>query len=125
MSPHEIQQHDGIAPESFVSDSIERYKDRLFQEEETKYVAIQVFAGAWCDFWSVAMRDNAEPWITAAAETTIAATMSFILAMLMHPDIQAKAQTEVDSIIGSDRLPDFSEQPHLPYLAAILKEVLR
>ncbi len=51
--------------------------------------------------------------------------MTFVLAMLTHPDVQRKAQQEVDSVIGSDRLPDFSDQPNLPYLAAVLKEVLR
>ncbi len=63
--------------------------------------------------------------IPAASETSASATLTFILAMLMHPDIQVKAQREIDSVVGSDRLPDFSDQSHLPYLAAVLKEVLR
>lgn len=61
----------------------------------------------------------------AAAETTVASIMTFILAMLTHPEVQRKAQREIDSVVGSDRLPDYSDQPHLPYLSAILKEVLR
>ncbi len=58
-------------------------------------------------------------------ESTVASTMSFILAMLTHPEIQRRAQQEVDSVVGPDRLPDFSDQSHLPYLSAVLKEVLR
>lgn len=61
----------------------------------------------------------------AASETTVTATMSFILAMLKYPEVQRKAQQEVDSVVGTDRLPEFSDQPHLPYLSAVLKEVLR
>lgn len=61
----------------------------------------------------------------ATSETTVTATMTFILAMLTHPDVQRKAQEEVDSVTGLDRLPEFSDQPYLPYLAAVIKEVLR
>jgi cytochrome P450 len=61
----------------------------------------------------------------AASETTVASVMTFILAMLKYPEIQRKAQAEVDSIVGSDRLPDFSDRENMPYLTAVLKEVVR
>ena len=44
--------------------------------------------------------------------------------MAIHPDIQDKAQREIDSIIGN-RLPDFSDRPDMPYVEAIYREVLR
>ena len=45
--------------------------------------------------------------------------------MALHPHVQRKAQEELDRVVGSDRLPDFSEQVDLPYISAIVKEVLR
>lgn len=45
--------------------------------------------------------------------------------MLTYPEIQARAQKELDSVVGRDRLPEFSDRDSLPYLSAILKEVLR
>ena len=45
--------------------------------------------------------------------------------MALNPDVQKKAQAEVDRVIGADRLPDFSDEPALPYVTALLKEVLR
>ena len=45
--------------------------------------------------------------------------------MVMYPDIQRKAQAEVDRVVGRDRLPDFSDQPSLPYIEAIVRETLR
>jgi cytochrome P450 len=51
--------------------------------------------------------------------------MTFFLAMIMRPDVQKKAQDEVDFIVGHDRLPEYSDMPHLPYLSAVVKEVLR
>jgi cytochrome P450 len=45
--------------------------------------------------------------------------------MVLHPDVLAKAQAEVDRIMGSNRLPDLSDRDTLPYLDAIITETLR
>jgi len=45
--------------------------------------------------------------------------------MILHPEAQEKAQREVDSVTFRNRLPDFSDRPSLPYIDAVLKEVLR
>ena len=45
--------------------------------------------------------------------------------MVMHPDIQRKAQAEIDAVVGQDRLPDFSDRAKLPYVNAIIEETLR
>lgn len=51
--------------------------------------------------------------------------MTLILAMAAHPEAQRKAQHEIDSVVGLHRLPDFSDKESLPYVNAMLKEVLR
>ena len=61
----------------------------------------------------------------AGYDTTHATIINFILAMVHHPEVQAKARSEVDRIVGPDRLPEFSDEEHLPYLKAVMKEVLR
>ena len=46
--------------------------------------------------------------------------------MTLYPDVQVKAQAELDALIGKDlRLPTFSDRDYLPYVNAIVKEVLR
>ncbi|KAJ6518519.1 cytochrome P450 monooxygenase [Mycena vulgaris] len=50
---------------------------------------------------------------------------AFILAMIVYPNVQRKAQEELDAVVGKDRLPDFSDQASLPYCNALVKEVLR
>jgi hypothetical protein len=45
--------------------------------------------------------------------------------MARHPEIQAKAQREIDMVIGQDRLPDFADQSRLVYTRAIMLECLR
>ncbi|KAE8719805.1 Cytochrome P450 78A3 [Hibiscus syriacus] len=57
---------------------------------------------------------------------TVAILLEWILArMVLHPEIQAKAQTEIDSVVGNSRLVSDSDILHLPYLQAIVKETLR
>jgi cytochrome P450 len=51
--------------------------------------------------------------------------MTFFLAMLMNPDAQAKAQEEIDRVIGTDRLPTFDDEEKLPYVSALSREVFR
>lgn len=45
--------------------------------------------------------------------------------MILYPNVQAKAYQEIVTVVGQDRLPEFSDQPHLPYVNAILLELLR
>ncbi|KAJ6511711.1 cytochrome P450 [Mycena vulgaris] len=59
------------------------------------------------------------------AGTTVAALGTFVLAMLMNPEAQVKAQAELDAVLGHGHLPDFTDEPALPYTSALLKEVLR
>ncbi|MCL7031228.1 hypothetical protein MKW94_025874 [Papaver nudicaule] len=57
---------------------------------------------------------------------TVAILLEWILArMVLHPDIQSKAQAEIDSVVGASRLVSDSDLPSLPYLLAIIKETLR
>ena len=45
--------------------------------------------------------------------------------MAIHPEVQRKAQAEIDEVVGQARLPDFDDRPKLPYIEAIYREVLR
>lgn len=45
--------------------------------------------------------------------------------MALHPEIQHKAQSELQAAVGSQRLPGFDDMENLPFVRAILKEVLR
>lgn len=52
--------------------------------------------------------------------------MSFMLACAAFgPTFIAKAQAELDSVVGSDRLPTFEDQEDLAYVRAVVSETLR
>ena len=49
----------------------------------------------------------------------------WMLAMVAFPETQKRAQAELDAVVGRSRIPSFSDLPSLPYLRAMVKEVLR
>jgi len=46
---------------------------------------------------------------------TVTTVCHFVYAMMLHPEILAKAHQEIDSVVGSDRLPTFSDRASLPF----------
>jgi cytochrome P450 len=61
----------------------------------------------------------------AGTDTTISANASFFQLMSLHPEVQRKAQEEIDRVVGHDRLPCAQDKKDLPYCNAILREVTR
>ncbi|CUA74191.1 O-methylsterigmatocystin oxidoreductase [Rhizoctonia solani] len=59
------------------------------------------------------------------SDTTVSSLKTFVLAMLLFPECQAKAQGEIDRVIGSSRLPTFDDKDQLPYVNNLINEVMR
>ncbi|KAG2347075.1 cytochrome P450 [Suillus weaverae] len=95
----------GIAPMSFTSNLLE---GRILSAEEdhtVKWSAASLYAGG--------------------ADSIVSAIYSLFLAMTLFPDVQKTAQAELDAVVGPDRLPSFADRDSLPYIEALVKEVLR
>lgn len=63
--------------------------------------------------------------IEGGSDTTSSLILAFIHAMTKWGDVLEKAQKEVDSVIGEDRTPVWSDYTQLPYVATIVKETQR
>ncbi|OAL43035.1 putative cytochrome P450 [Pyrenochaeta sp. DS3sAY3a] len=62
----------------------------------------------------------------AAATDTQSNTLNgFVKAMVLFPQVQAKAWAEINRVIGSDRLPEWSDRDSLPYMRRCVEETLR
>ncbi|KAF5359067.1 hypothetical protein D9758_004799 [Tetrapyrgos nigripes] len=64
----------------------------------------------------------------AGSDTSISLIRCVIVALLIHPEVQERAQAELDSVLGTEsnaRLPNYSDREDLPYLNAIISETLR
>lgn len=45
--------------------------------------------------------------------------------MLLYPEVQKHAQAEIDAVVGQDRFPVFDDRSKLPYIGALIQELLR
>ncbi|KAJ5648513.1 hypothetical protein N7490_004885 [Penicillium lividum] len=86
---------------SFVSELLSQGED----EDITKWAAAALYGGG--------------------ADTTVSALEGFFLAMILFPDIQRKAQEEIDRVFGEPTLPTVADRERLPYIDAVVKETLR
>lgn len=59
------------------------------------------------------------------SDTSSSIILAFIHAMIKYPHVQKKAQQEIDSVMGEDRSPLWSDYQRLPYVAMIIKETMR
>jgi cytochrome P450 len=52
--------------------------------------------------------------------------LTFLMLMAKHPDIQRRAQCAIDAALeGQNRFPDANDERRIPYVDAIVKELLR
>ncbi|KZV67277.1 cytochrome P450 [Peniophora sp. CONT] len=80
------------------------------------------------DRYRLSTHENA--WLAASlyaagSDTTRAAMEWWTLAILLYPDTQKRAQDELDTVVGRTRAPTFADMPRLPYVCAMVKEVVR
>ncbi|KAK0469619.1 cytochrome P450 [Desarmillaria tabescens] len=100
----------GLASPSLVSENIRKVK-QLAAPESAAHLDV--------------IRDTAGVAFAAGADTTVSTIVSVILAFVLYPEVQAKAQAELDAVVGPNRLPNFDDRPQLPYIDAVLMEALR
>ncbi|CAG1962848.1 unnamed protein product [Fusarium graminearum] len=92
---------------SYVAGLVEDIHRKIDPEEES---VIQ---------WTAASMMN------AGTDTTGATLLSFFAAMVIYPDVQKRAQEEIDRVVGHSRLPSFADKANLPYINSIAQEALR
>ncbi|KAJ3557115.1 hypothetical protein NM688_g1644 [Phlebia brevispora] len=106
------QMASGTAISSFVSRNLE-HNPSAAKEHSVKWTGSSLLGGAY-------------PELDLGRHANSLSTLNaFYLAMTIYPEIQAKAQAEIDSVIGGDRLPTFDDRARLTYVNAICTELLR
>nr|QTC11261.1 cytochrome P450 303A1 [Phenacoccus solenopsis] len=61
----------------------------------------------------------------AGSETTSKSLGFGFLYMLLYPEVQKKAQEEIDRVVGRDRMPTLNDRPNMPYIESIVLESVR
>ncbi|KAK0205295.1 cytochrome P450 [Desarmillaria ectypa] len=115
------------AKDSFMFESLfKSVKDRLAKGDERPSFAATLVQ----DARRHGLTERESSWLagamyTAGAESSSAAMSWWMLAMILYPDAQKRAQAELDKVVGRDRLPTFADYEYLPYVRAMVKETLR
>ncbi|CAE6385703.1 unnamed protein product [Rhizoctonia solani] len=94
-----------------LENSSDAEQDSTETEEKIKWAAVAIFLAGWL--------------IAGGTDTSAAAILLFILAMTLNQHVVAKAQAEIDQVIGQERLPEMSDRESLPYIECVMREVLR
>ncbi|KAK7756776.1 hypothetical protein SLS62_001219 [Diatrype stigma] len=112
QKPMEFVEHQmaaGMYQPSYVSEEIERAGglDKITEDDRhvTKWSAASLYTGG--------------------ADTSVSTMQTFFLAMLVYPEVQRKAQEEIDRVVGIQRLPTLEDRSKLPYVDAVVSESLR
>ena len=109
--------------------------DRLPEKQDPNRAPLEQIARGVCAVAYVGKLSGLEHHISATyhdfgqsiagAETTVSSATALLYVLASYPKVQAKAQAEIDAVVGSDRLPLVTDREHLPYVHAIIKEVSR
>ncbi|KAK1808405.1 hypothetical protein LTR12_017238 [Friedmanniomyces endolithicus] len=59
------------------------------------------------------------------SDTSASIILAFVQAMVAYPEVQKKAQAQIDSVVGGDRSPNWKDYDSLPYVAQCVKEAMR
>lgn len=62
--------------------------------------------------------------IEAGSETTSMQLNNILIGILSNPEVLTRAHEELDRVVGSERPPNFSDGPNLPYIRSIVKVCL-
>lgn len=71
------------------------------------------------------LRWTANSMYSGGVDTSLTLIMHFMLAMMQHQHVLKRAQAEIDSVIGGERLPTFEDKERLPYCNAVFTETMR
>ncbi|KAK0235423.1 cytochrome P450 [Armillaria nabsnona] len=105
----------GTAGESFTSQLLQPQDGHCVDKEEERIIS-------WC---SSALYAGGADTICFLGNMMVSIMLSFIALMMQYPDVQKAAQNEIDTVLGNQHLPNLGDQSSLPYISALLKEILR
>ncbi|KAG2126528.1 cytochrome P450 [Suillus clintonianus] len=105
-----MAEHSMLDRFSMVGDNLQRMEEQD-QASKTRF--------------ETALKKAATTAMTGSYDTTTSTLMTFALAMVLYPDVQRRAQAEIDSVVGEDRLPTFEDRASLPYVESVLRETFR
>ncbi|XP_053105262.1 cytochrome P450 2J2-like isoform X2 [Hemicordylus capensis] len=114
---------------SFVREIIEKHKEELNPSETRDFIDAYLKEMAKEDAGSSFHEENllfsTLDLFFAGTETTSTTLRWALLYMAFYPEIQARVQAEIDSVIGQSRQPSMDDRDSMPYTNAVVHEIQR
>ncbi|XP_065511681.1 cytochrome P450 2J2-like [Caloenas nicobarica] len=114
---------------SFVKERIDKHKEDWNPSESRDFIDCYLQEIAKDNGEGVFQEENlmacAVDLFLAGTETTSTTIRWALLYMAMHPEIQARVQAEIDTVIGQVRQPALDDRSNMPYTNAVIHEVQR
>ena len=120
------RKHEPATASSIVGNALEN-----MSEYTKKGIDEDVIRGAGATGWFagtdtvIYFRKSTPFKVSLTLAQTSSSIHCFFAMMLLHPEVAAKGREELDRVVGRDRLPEISDRENLPYVEAILKEIVR
>ncbi|KAG2031493.1 cytochrome P450 [Suillus americanus] len=111
--------------QQLLNEPFSEVKAQMANGTDSRSLVADFLSQAHDDADEDAMKDVALTGYMAGIDTTTSALQVFLMAMVLHPEVQARARTEIDQAVRHDKMPCLDDRALLPYLDAILREVLR
>ncbi|XP_065697747.2 cytochrome P450 2J2-like isoform X1 [Patagioenas fasciata] len=114
---------------SFVKERIDKHKEDWNPSESRDFIDCYLQEIAKDNGNGIFQEENlmacAVDLLLAGTETTSTTIRWALLYMAMYPEIQARVQAEIDTVIGQGRQPALDDRSNMPYTSAVIHEVQR
>uniref|UniRef100_A0A8B9N015 CP2J2 protein n=1 Tax=Accipiter nisus TaxID=211598 RepID=A0A8B9N015_9AVES len=114
---------------SFVKEKIDKHKEDWNPSESRDFIDSYLQEIAKDNGNGMFQEENlvacALDLLFAGTETTSTTIRWALLYMAMYPEIQARVQAEIDTVIGQVRQPALEDRNNMPYTNAVIHEVQR
>ncbi|KAL8202300.1 UNVERIFIED_CONTAM: Cytochrome P450 2J2, partial [Gekko kuhli] len=108
-----IEEHKAVWSPSQTRDFIDAYLNEMAKEDTP------------ASFHEENMLQSTIDLFFAGTETTSTTLRWALLYMAIYPEVQAKVQAEIDSVIGQSRQPTMDDRELMPYTNAVIHEIQR
>lgn len=105
VKEHKARLATGAEPRDFLDVMLTKHEGAGLDEVDVEVIVWDVLAGG--------------------IDTTATTLEWLIYIMVNYPDTQRKVQEELDSVVGPNRLPTYSDRKQMPYLNAVILELMR